>query len=66
MVSEPRPLLAQNIILVQYRAPKRADPDQSNALSLSRWVITSDYCLRLLEVCMRCAICKNVPFTPSV
>ena len=35
MVSELRALLAQNNILVQYRAPKRADPDQPNALSLS-------------------------------
>ena len=35
LVSELRPLLAQNNILIQYRAPKRADPDQPNALSLT-------------------------------
>ena len=35
MVSEPRPLLAQDNILIQYRAPKRAYPDQPNALSLA-------------------------------
>ena len=34
MVSELRPLLAQNNILTQYREPKRADPDQPTALSL--------------------------------
>ena len=34
-MSELRPLLAQNNILNQYRAPKRADPDQPNALSLA-------------------------------
>jgi hypothetical protein len=35
LVSELHPLLAQNNILVQYRAPKRADPDQPTALSLA-------------------------------
>ena len=35
LVSELRPLLAQNDILIQYRAPKRADPDQPNSLSLA-------------------------------
>ena len=35
LVSEPRPLLAQNNILIQYRAPKRADPDQPTPLSLA-------------------------------
>ncbi len=34
-MSELLPLLAQNNILIQYRAPKRADPDQPNALSLA-------------------------------
>ena len=34
LVSESRLLLAQNNILIQYRAPKRADPDQPNAISL--------------------------------
>ena len=37
-MSELRPLLAHTdiliMILIQYRAPKRADPDQPNALSL--------------------------------
>ncbi len=35
LVSELRPLLAQNNILIQYRAPKRADPDQPTPLSLA-------------------------------
>ena len=35
MVSVQRPLLTQNNIQVQYRAPKRADPNQPNALSLA-------------------------------
>ena len=35
LVSELCPLLAQNNILVQYRAPKRTDPDQPDALSLA-------------------------------
>ena len=34
LASELRPLLAQNNILNQYRSPKRADPDQPNAISL--------------------------------
>ena len=35
LVSELRPLLAQNKILIQYRALKPADPDQPNALSFA-------------------------------
>ena len=34
-MSELRPLLSQNNILIQYREPKRADPDQPTALSLA-------------------------------
>ena len=35
MVSELRPLSAQNNILIKYREPKRADPDQPTALMIS-------------------------------
>ena len=34
-MSEQRPLLGQNNILIQCRAPKRDDLDQSNALNLA-------------------------------